>query len=71
MTRTSAPNWLDPVGNAGQSPLRGFDPPPPISPFPWGYLGAVAALAAAGLVVAALTAIRAAHRPPLAVLREL
>jgi putative ABC transport system permease protein len=48
-----------------------FDPPPAQLSVPWGYLGVVVALAAAGLVVSALAAIRAARRPPLAVLREL
>jgi putative ABC transport system permease protein len=48
-----------------------FDPPPDQLSVPWGYLGVVVALAAAGLVVSALAAIRAARRPPLAVLREL
>jgi putative ABC transport system permease protein len=48
-----------------------FDPPPAQLSVPWAYLGVVAALAAAGLIVAAVAAIRAARRPPLAVLREL
>jgi putative ABC transport system permease protein len=48
-----------------------FDPPPAHLSVPWAYLGMVAALAAAGLAIAALTAIRAARRPPLTVLREL
>jgi putative ABC transport system permease protein len=48
-----------------------FDPPPEHLSVPWAYLGLVAALAAAGLVIAALGAIRAARRPPLTVLREL
>ena len=48
-----------------------FDPPPAQLSVPWGYLGVVVTLAAMGLVVSALAAIRAARRPPLAVLREL
>jgi putative ABC transport system permease protein len=48
-----------------------FDPPPAHLSVPWAYLGGVAGLAILGLVAAALTAIRAAHRPPLTVLREL
>jgi putative ABC transport system permease protein len=48
-----------------------FDPPPAQLTVPWAYLGVVAGLAAAGLIVAALAAIRAARRPPLTVLREL
>jgi len=48
-----------------------FDPAPAHLSVPWAYLGGVAALAAAGLVAAALAAIRAARRPPLTVLREL
>jgi putative ABC transport system permease protein len=48
-----------------------FDPPPAQLSVPWAYLGVVAALAAVGLIVSALAAIRAARRPPLAVLREL
>ena len=38
---------------------------------PWAYLGVVAALAVAGLAIAGATAIRAARRPPLTVLRDL
>jgi putative ABC transport system permease protein len=38
---------------------------------PWAYLGVVAGLAALGLVIAALAAIRSARRSPLTVLREL
>jgi putative ABC transport system permease protein len=48
-----------------------FDPPPAHLSVPWAYLGVVAALAAAGLVIAALATIRAARRPPLTVLRDL
>ena len=48
-----------------------FDPPPAQLSVPWAYLGVVAALAAVSLIVSALAAIRAARRPPLAVLREL
>jgi putative ABC transport system permease protein len=48
-----------------------FDPPPEHLSVPWAYLALVAALAAAGLAVAGLGAIRAARRPPLTVLREL
>jgi putative ABC transport system permease protein len=48
-----------------------FDPPPAQLSVPWAYLGVVAGLAALGLVVAALAAIRSARRSPLTVLREL
>jgi putative ABC transport system permease protein len=48
-----------------------FDPPPAHLSVPWAYLGVVAGLAAAGLVIAALATIRAARRPPLTVLRDL
>ncbi|HYZ54138.1 MAG TPA: ABC transporter permease, partial [Streptosporangiaceae bacterium] len=48
-----------------------FDPPPAQLSVPWAYLGVVAALAVVGLIVSAVAAIRAARRPPLAVLREL
>ena len=48
-----------------------FDPPPEHLSVPWAYLGVVAGLAALGLVIAAVTTIRAARRPPLTVLREL
>ena len=48
-----------------------FDPPPEDLAVPWAYLGTVAGIAVLGLVVAALTTIRAARRPPLTVLREL
>jgi putative ABC transport system permease protein len=48
-----------------------FDPPPAQLSVPWDYLGVVAGLAAAGLMIAALAAIRAARQPPLRVLREL
>ena len=48
-----------------------FDPPPAQLSVPWAYLGVVAALAALGLVIAALAAIRAARRSPLTVLRDL
>jgi putative ABC transport system permease protein len=48
-----------------------FDPPPAHLSVPWAYLGIVAALAVAGLAVAGGTAIRAARRPPLTVLRDL
>lgn len=48
-----------------------FDPPPEHLSVPWAYFGLIAGLGILGLVVAALTAIRAARRPPLAVLREL
>jgi len=48
-----------------------FDPPPAQLSVPWAYLGVVAALAVAGLALAALTTIRAARRPPLTVLRDL
>jgi putative ABC transport system permease protein len=48
-----------------------FDPPPDHLSVPWAYLGVIAGLAILGLVVAALTAIRAARRPPLTVLRDL
>ena len=47
-----------------------FDPPPSHLAVPWAYLGVVAALAVAGLALAALTTIRAARRPPLTVLRD-
>jgi putative ABC transport system permease protein len=47
-----------------------FDPPPSHLSVPWAYLGVVAALAVAGLALAALTTIRAARRPPLTVLRD-
>jgi len=48
-----------------------FDPPPEHLAVPWPYLGIVAGIAILGLVLAALTTIRAARRPPLTVLREL
>jgi len=48
-----------------------FDPPPAQLSVPWAYLGVVAGLAALGLVIAALAAIRSARRSPLTVLREL
>jgi putative ABC transport system permease protein len=48
-----------------------FDPPPAHLSVPWAYLGVVAALAVAGLAAAGGTAIRAARRPPLTVLRDL
>jgi putative ABC transport system permease protein len=48
-----------------------FDPPPAHLSVPWAYLGVVAALAVAGLALAALATIRAARRPPLTVLRDL
>jgi putative ABC transport system permease protein len=48
-----------------------FDPPPAHLSVPWAYIGVVAGLAILGLVIAALTAIRSARRPPLTVLREL
>lgn len=48
-----------------------FDPPPAHLSVPWGYLGIVAALAIGGLAAAGGTAIRAARRPPLTVLRDL
>jgi len=48
-----------------------FDPPPEHLSVPWAYLGLIAGLGILGLVIAALTAIRAARRPPLTVLREL
>ena len=48
-----------------------FDPPPARLSVPWEYLGVVIGLAALGLAVAALAAIRAARRPPLTVLRDL
>jgi putative ABC transport system permease protein len=47
-----------------------FDPPPAHLAIPWAYLGVVAALAVAGLALAALATIRAARRPPLTVLRD-
>jgi putative ABC transport system permease protein len=48
-----------------------FDPPPEQLSVPWAYLSVVAGVAALGLAIAALAAIRAARRPPLTVLREL
>ena len=48
-----------------------FDPPPEHLSVPWAYLGLIAGLGILGLVIAALTAIRAARRPPLTVLRDL
>jgi putative ABC transport system permease protein len=48
-----------------------FDQPPAHLSVPWAYLGVVAALAIAGLAIAGGTAIRAARRPPLSVLRDL
>jgi putative ABC transport system permease protein len=48
-----------------------FDPPPEQLSVPWAYLSVVAGVAALGLTIAALAAIRAARRPPLTVLREL
>ena len=48
-----------------------FDPPPAHLSVPWAYLGVVSALAVAGLAAAGGTAIRAARRPPLTVLRDL
>jgi putative ABC transport system permease protein len=48
-----------------------FDPPPEHLSVPWAYLGLIAGLGILGLVIAALTTIRAARRPPLTVLREL
>jgi putative ABC transport system permease protein len=48
-----------------------FDPPPEQLSVPWAYLGVVAGLAALGLVIAAVAAIRSARRSPLTVLREL
>jgi putative ABC transport system permease protein len=48
-----------------------FDPPPSALAVPWGYLGVVALLGAAGLAVAAWVTIVAARRSPLSVLRDL
>ena len=48
-----------------------FDPAPEQLSVPWAYLSVVAGVAALGLAIAALAAIRAARRPPLTVLREL
>ena len=48
-----------------------FDSPPEHLSVPWAYFGLIAGLGILGLVVAALTAIRAARRPPFTVLREL
>lgn len=48
-----------------------FDPPPSRLAVPWGYLGAVASLGLAAVLVAGAVAVRAARRPPLAILRDL
>jgi putative ABC transport system permease protein len=48
-----------------------FDPPPPHLHLPWLYVGSVAALAAAGIVVATWTAARGAGRDVIRSLREL
>ncbi|MFG1706885.1 ABC transporter permease [Nonomuraea sp. M3C6] len=48
-----------------------FDPPPDALAVPWGYLAVLAVLGVAALLAAGAATVRAAHRPPLTVLREL
>ena len=46
-----------------------FDPPPDALTIPWGYLIALVVVALASVAVAAVTAIRASRRAPIAMLR--
>jgi putative ABC transport system permease protein len=48
-----------------------FDPPPTNIAIPWLYLGSLAVVATVTVIVAALAAIRSAHRPAMDVLRDL
>jgi putative ABC transport system permease protein len=48
-----------------------FDPPPDALAIPWAYVGTVAGLGVAALLVAGALTVRAARRPPLTVLRDL
>ncbi|MEV1178444.1 FtsX-like permease family protein [Nonomuraea sp. NPDC049784] len=48
-----------------------FDPPPDALAVPWTYLALLAVLGVAALLAAGAATVRAAHRPPLTVLRDL
>ncbi len=48
-----------------------FDPAPSHLAVPWTYLGTVSGVAVAGVIVAAVAAIRATHRPSITLIRDL